>query len=142
MIETLYKPNPVKHQPPATIRQLLTICPRTGQFIHIPSGNPWPLYTRAKAAPSINVHSQTYSASKLAYWLAFNVYPATHVKPLDGNRLNFRADNLAMKSPQAKPYRVRLRNREGKLIHLGYFDTKEEAQAVREMFKALPDWLQ
>lgn len=136
-LEIVHKPNPAKHQPPESLRLSIHLDTVSGQFVHVATGKPYPLYIRAKSKPSINSQGQTYSASKLAYWFYKGIYPAAHVNHINGDCFDFRESNLAFLSKRSKPYRVRARGEDGRLLHLGYFETPEEARACLELHRAL-----
>jgi hypothetical protein len=135
-LEIVHKPNPAKHQPPESIRELICLDEALGQFFHVLTGKPYPLQNRG-SKPSLNCRGDTYSAAKLAYWFTRGIYPASRVTNLDGDRFNFKPDNLGFVSKRAKPYRVRARGADGQLLHLGYFETPEEARAMLELHRML-----
>ncbi|KOR44999.1 Fis family transcriptional regulator [Xanthomonas oryzae] len=107
----------------------------------------------------VRVHGKQYLAHRLAWLLSTGNWPSQHLDHIDGCKTNNKIDNLRECSnaenhqnkgkyknntsgvpgvfwdKHAKKWKARIRV-QGKLIHLGYFDTLEEAAQARAAAKA------
>jgi len=102
----------------------------------------------------IKINNRDYLAHRLAFLLFWGCWPTDQIDHLDGNGLNNRWDNLREATSQENNRNKRRRRNntsgvngvywhrgrrkwcsriklDGRYVHLGYFDTLEEAAAAR-----------
>jgi len=83
----------------------------------------------------IHTNGKSIPAHRLAWFLMKGHYPEVQIYHLNGDKLDNRWSNLAlMRDKPTKRYQARIRVG-GVLKSLGYFTTREEAEAAKIFFK-------
>jgi len=90
----------------------------------------------------LTVHhgGKTILAHRLAWKLKTGHWPEVAVYFIDGDRMNLKWSNLSLKQPLKdgikKRYQAQVRH-QGRVISLGYFSSREEAQNAIKFFKQI-----
>jgi len=83
----------------------------------------------------ITFNGDRWYAHQIAWYLKHKVKPHK-IKFKDGDKSNYRLNNLEIKTTTRRPYQAQVRVN-GKTISLGSYSTREEQQEAQNAFKAL-----